>query len=126
MPIVFAIPVYASYEKILVPLYQIFSTAAEQALGVVERTDVEAALEARRELGPEYVDAVVDRIEKRLDERLRTREPSAELVRQGSATPRILGSIALGIPVTAVAPRFPPARSRDAFARVAATGLRLL
>ncbi|MHB8469562.1 MAG: hypothetical protein ACYDCH_07405 [Gaiellaceae bacterium] len=73
---------------------------------MVERKDVEAALAARKELGPEYdeqiVDAIVDRIEKRLDERGGERRP---------ATPRhhyydmrvALGSIALGIGATAVA-----------------------
>ena len=73
---------------------------------MVERKDVEAALEARRELGkdyePEIVDALVDKIEKRLDERLRQR---------GEPAPRhhyyemrlALGSIALGIGATAVA-----------------------
>jgi hypothetical protein len=72
---------------------------------MVERKDVEAALEARRELGPAYeadiVDAMVDKIEKRLDERLQGRGLPA---RGGHADPRVLlGSIALGIPVTAVA-----------------------
>jgi len=73
--------------------------------GVVERRDVEAAVEARRELGPEYedqiVDALAEKIEKRLDERLaqqrpvrRRREPDVRVM---------LGSIALGVGVTAVA-----------------------
>jgi hypothetical protein len=73
---------------------------------VVEPTDVHAALEARRELGPEYepqiVDSIVDRIEKRLEERLRERRLPAERP-QGMVTPLVLGSIGLGIPVTAVA-----------------------
>jgi len=46
---------------------------------VVERKDVETALEARRELGPEYepqiVDSIVEKIEKRVDERLRAPAP---------------------------------------------------
>jgi hypothetical protein len=73
---------------------------------VVERRDVEAALEARKELGPEYepqiVDAIVDRIERRLDERLRERRPPAP--RHHYADMRVvLGSIALGVGATAVA-----------------------
>jgi hypothetical protein len=73
---------------------------------MVERKDVEAALEARRELGPEYepqiVDSIVDRIEKRLDERLRERRQPAP--RHHYYEMRLaLGSIALGIGVTAVA-----------------------
>ena len=69
---------------------------------VVERKDVEAALEARRELGPEYeaqiVDSLVEKIEKRLDER---RPPAP---RHSSYDLRLpLGSMGLGIGVTAVA-----------------------
>jgi hypothetical protein len=72
---------------------------------MVERKDVEAALQARRELGPAYepeiVDAMVEKIEKRLDERQGERRLPA---RGGHASPSVLlGSIALGIPVTAVA-----------------------
>jgi hypothetical protein len=72
---------------------------------MVERQDVEAALETRRELGaayePEIVDAMVEKIEKRLDERQRERSLPA---RSHHGDPRVLlGSIALGIPVTAVA-----------------------
>jgi hypothetical protein len=73
---------------------------------MVERRDVQAALEARRELGAEYepeiVDAFLEKIEQRLDERLRERRPAAQAP-QGAVTPLILGSIGLGIPVTAVA-----------------------
>ena len=73
---------------------------------MVERKDVEAALEARRELGKEYepeiVDALVEKIEKRLDERLRERREPAP--RQHYDELRLaLGSIGLGIGATAVA-----------------------
>jgi hypothetical protein len=73
---------------------------------VVERGDVEAALKARQELGPEYepqiVDSIVDRIEKRLDERLKERRTPAP--RHHDYDMRVaLGSIALGIGATAVA-----------------------
>jgi hypothetical protein len=72
---------------------------------MVERKDVEAALETRRELGaayePEIVDAMVEKIEKRLDERLHERSLPARSQHGDSRI--LLGSIALGIPVTAVA-----------------------
>lgn len=73
---------------------------------MVERSDVEAALEARRELGdayePQIVDALVDKIEKRLDERLR--DHPAPAPRHHSSEMRLaLGSMGLGIGVTAVA-----------------------
>jgi hypothetical protein len=73
---------------------------------VVERKDVEAALEARRELGrdyePEIVEAMVEKIEKRLEERLRERRQPAPR-HHYYETRLALGSIALGIGATAVA-----------------------
>lgn len=71
---------------------------------MVERKDVEAALAARRELGPEYepeiVDRLVEQIERRLDERAAPRHPAP----RAHYDPRVvLGSIALGIGATAVA-----------------------
>src|SRR5258708_21061800 len=70
------------------------------------RRDGEGARGARRELGsdyePEIVDAFLEKVEQRLDERLRERRPAAQ-EHQGAVTPLILGSIGLGIPVTAVA-----------------------
>lgn len=73
---------------------------------MVERSDVEAALEARRELGeayePQIVDALVDKIEQRLDERARDRPAPAP--RHHDYEMRLaLGSMGLGIGVTAVA-----------------------
>jgi hypothetical protein len=71
---------------------------------MVERKDVEAALQARHELGPEYepqiIDAMVDRFERRLEERLRELRPE---VPQRVDLRLPLASIALGIPITAVA-----------------------
>jgi len=71
---------------------------------VVERKDVEAALQARHELGPEYddqiVDALAEKIEKRLDERMQAKAPG----RPQHLDLRLpLGSMALGVGVTAVA-----------------------
>jgi hypothetical protein len=72
---------------------------------MVERKDVEAALEARRELGrdyePEIVDAFLEKIERRLDQR-----PAAGLPahpRQGSVTFLALGSMGIGVGATAIA-----------------------
>jgi anti-sigma factor RsiW len=76
---------------------------------VVRREELESALAARHELGRDYereiVDSLVERIERRLDER--ERQPSRPPVRRErsdhrSVTPLALGSIALGIPVTAI------------------------
>jgi len=72
---------------------------------MVERRDVEAAVQARRELGPEYddqiVDALAEKIEKRVEERLAQQQPAR---RRHEPDARVmLGSIALGIAVTAVA-----------------------
>jgi hypothetical protein len=70
---------------------------------LVQREELSSALAARRELGPEYddavVDAFVDKIERRLEERMKTarrrHEPS------GLAVP--LGSLGLAVPLLGVA-----------------------
>jgi hypothetical protein len=71
---------------------------------MVERKDVDAALEARAELGkayePEIVEAFLERIERRLDERGATPAPAE---RRGSITPLALGSIGAGVGTTAIA-----------------------
>ena len=77
--------------------------------------ELEATVAARRELGPEHDDELIagflERIERRLGERTGRREsnPSPEVVRQGAITPLVLGSIGLGIPVTAIALNAPGA-----------------
>jgi hypothetical protein len=85
---------------------------------VVERKDVEAALEARRELGreyePELIDAFLEKIERRLPARPERPEPH-----QGAITPLLLGSVALGIPVTAVSLNYAPGAGGIAVAIVA-------
>ena len=71
--------------------------------GPIRREELAAAVEARRELGPDYEDPVLDafmeKLERRLDERVKRtpaeREPSA------AAVP--LASIGMGIPITAIA-----------------------
>ena len=69
---------------------------------MVEPHDVHAALEARRELGPAYEDEIVDSLVEKIEQRLATRKDPTP-PQQGMVTPLVLGSIGLGIPVTAVA-----------------------
>jgi hypothetical protein len=77
--------------------------AYNQDMGaIVPREELEAAVRARRELGPEYEDAVVEslveKIEQQLAERERAREP-AELRHPQVA----LASLGMAIPLLAIA-----------------------
>jgi hypothetical protein len=77
------------------------------------RDDVAAALAARRELGDEYDDALVggflDRLERTIDARVKSQvdqrqEARKELTDRDSFSLKLgLGSIALGIPISAIA-----------------------
>lgn len=73
---------------------------------MVEREDVQAAIEARRELGgemePHLIDSFVDRIEKRIDERATRRIPAQRHGREGSFV-LALASLVAAIPITAIA-----------------------
>ena len=75
----------------------------------VTTEEVHAALEARKDLGRDYerqiADSLAERIERRLEERQVERRPAADDPSRGAGpvVPIALGSIALGIPVTAVA-----------------------
>jgi hypothetical protein len=76
-------------------------------MDVVEREEVQAAIEARRELGqelePEIIDSFVERIEKRLAELEKTRQP---VRRQSSGGDKTLAlaivSLGVAIPLTAI------------------------
>jgi hypothetical protein len=70
---------------------------------VVERKDVEAALEARRELGREYEPEIVDAFLEKIENRLAKLPAPAVPARRGSVTPLALGSMALGVGATAIA-----------------------
>jgi hypothetical protein len=72
---------------------------------VLERKDVEAALQARRELGPGYDDEIADRLLEKIDERLAERRPAKppEPRHTGPITPLALGSIGCGVGATAIA-----------------------
>jgi hypothetical protein len=73
---------------------------------MVERGDIEAAIEARRELGgdmePHVIDSFVDRIEKRIEERTTRRVPAERKGREGSFV-LALASLVAAIPITAIA-----------------------
>lgn len=68
------------------------------------RDELNAAIEARRELGaelePELIDGFVERIEQRIDERARELAPTRT---RGVDTGLALGSMALSIPLLAIA-----------------------
>jgi len=73
---------------------------------MMERDDIEATIEARRELGgemePHVIDSFVDRIEKRIDERTTRRFPAQRKGREGSFV-LALASLVAAIPITAIA-----------------------
>lgn len=70
---------------------------------LVSREEAQAALEARRELGVEYEDHVVDALVEKIEQRLEARRPAR---RQGAITPMVLGSLGLSIPLIAVAANY--------------------
>lgn len=79
----------------------------------LERVDLEATLEARRELGPEYepalVEAFADRVEQVIEARVDASLAAAEQrrtdekARSGRQFAMGISSLALGIPLTAIA-----------------------
>jgi len=72
-----------------------------------EREELQAHVAARRELGPDYepalMDSFLERIEKRVDERHRGKAARRETRPHTTITPLVLGSLALSIPLIAVA-----------------------
>jgi hypothetical protein len=70
---------------------------------LVRREEAQAALEARRELGPAYDDAVVDALVEKIEQRVAERPPAR---REGEITPLVLGSLGLSIPLIAIAANF--------------------
>lgn len=67
---------------------------------LVPRDEARAALEARRELGPDYEDQLVERFAERLETRLRERAP-AKTNEQSTAT--VIVSLLTAIPLIAIA-----------------------
>jgi hypothetical protein len=75
---------------------------------LIRKDELSSAVEARRELGPEYEDEVLtsfmEKVEKRLDARLKDRPDSRPLPRGNPfMVPIALGSMGMGIPLTAIA-----------------------
>ena len=73
---------------------------------MTEQEELRAVVAARRELGPEYepelMDSFLERIEKRVDER-RHGKAARRDKEHHAITPLVLGSLALSIPLIAVA-----------------------
>jgi len=71
-----------------------------------EREELQAHVAARRELGPEYepelVDSFLERVEGKLDQRQRGKAARGDKEHH-AITPLVLGSLALSIPLIAVA-----------------------
>ena len=77
--------------------------------GVVRKDELEASIEARRELGeelePALVDAYVERIERRVSERKELDEKALKRRREHQKE-MVLGSMAISIPLLAIAAIF--------------------
>ncbi len=69
---------------------------------LVPREEARAALEARRELGPEYEDDLVERFAERVEARLRQNKPARRLT-QEQETGIVIVSIIAAIPLIAIA-----------------------
>jgi hypothetical protein len=70
------------------------------------RRDLEATVEARRELGrdhePELIHAFIERLEQRLGERTATKHPERSAQARHQQFVLALASIGMGIPITAI------------------------
>jgi CO dehydrogenase/acetyl-CoA synthase beta subunit len=75
----------------------------------VPKDELQAVIEARRELGsemePAVIDAFVERVERRLDERAEERERSLERKREHQKE-MVLGAMGISVPMLAVAAIF--------------------
>lgn len=69
---------------------------------VVRRDEVQSALAARRELGVEYEDEVVEALVEKIERRLGERRAAPRPV----VTPLVLGSLGISIPLIGVAANF--------------------
>ncbi len=79
----------------------------EMSEPVVPREELEAAIEARREMGfelePHLVDSFVERIERRIDERIRAASPERRSHRDHEAFVITLVSLGISIPLMGIA-----------------------
>ncbi len=72
---------------------------------VVRRDEAQSALEARRELGPEYEDQIVDALVEKIEQRLDRRDSQLKL-RRDHQKGLILGSLGISVPLFAIAAVF--------------------
>jgi hypothetical protein len=70
---------------------------------LVPRDEARAALEAQRELGPAYDDAVVERFAQRIEERLKERKPQPARRPSDQNTAIVIVSLITAIPMIAIA-----------------------
>jgi hypothetical protein len=73
------------------------------------RKELEATVAARRELGDTHDDELIAGFLQRIEHHLEKQEPPPPPRHIGPITPLVLGSIGLGIPVTAIALNAPGA-----------------
>ena len=83
------------------------------------RQELEATLAARRELGEDHDDELIAGFLQRIEHRLEKQEPPPPPRHVGPITPLVLGSIGLGIPVTAVALSNAPGAGGEIVAAIA-------
>jgi hypothetical protein len=80
-----------------------------EGVSLVPKDELQAAIEARRELGtemePAVIDAFVERVERRLDERADERERSLKRKRDHQKE-MVLGAMGISIPLLAIAAIF--------------------
>ena len=80
-----------------------------EGVSLVSKDELQAVIEARRELGsemePAVIDAFVERVEQRLDERAEERERSLERKREHQKE-MVLGAMGISVPMLAVAAIF--------------------
>jgi hypothetical protein len=78
-------------------------------VSLAPKDELQAAIEARRELGsemePAVIDAFVERVERRLDERAEERERSLKRKREHQKE-MVLGAMGISVPMLAVAAIF--------------------
>jgi Flp pilus assembly protein TadB len=80
-----------------------------EGVSLVPKDELQAVIEARRELGsemePAVIDAFVERVERRLDERAEERERSLKRKREHQKE-MVLGAMGISIPLLAIAAIF--------------------
>jgi hypothetical protein len=102
MPIVFAIPGNCLLVRKSKPLYIRYRSHAGEYFLDVERRDVEAAVHARKELGRDYDEEIVDSLLAKLDKRLEERRQPLPAEHRGAITPLALGLAGCGVAATAI------------------------